>query len=209
MWNRKHAAVIALVALGTWACSPEDYPTGARFEPPPEEIELPDGELFFYIPPAGVTVTSVSVPGEFNEWNPSAPAAQIQGLLSDFFPWIRVGLKVGDSWADTTAKVTGVGADSVTDPAALWLYDREAKSLTKLFTSRPELEGAPLVDMRHLTATTRRTAEEFRRVLLEGLPAAAASAAAASAAPPGAGGPACRSAAGRRSRGAQNMSTAS
>ena len=44
----------------------------------------------------------------------ASPAAQIQGLLSDFFPWIRVGLKVGDSWADTTAKVTGVGADSVT-----------------------------------------------------------------------------------------------
>jgi len=44
----------------------------------------------------------------------TSAAAQIQGLLSDFFPWIRVGLKVGDSWADTTAKVTGLGADSVT-----------------------------------------------------------------------------------------------
>jgi hypothetical protein len=44
----------------------------------------------------------------------TSAAAQIQGLLSDFFPWIRAGLKVGDSWADTTAKVNGVGADSVT-----------------------------------------------------------------------------------------------
>src|SRR6185312_16003797 len=44
----------------------------------------------------------------------ASPAAQIQGLLSDFFPWIRAGLKVGDSWSDTTAKVTGVGTDSVT-----------------------------------------------------------------------------------------------
>ncbi len=44
----------------------------------------------------------------------TSAAAQIQGLLSDFFPWIRVGLKVGDSWADTTAKVTGLGPDSVT-----------------------------------------------------------------------------------------------
>ena len=44
----------------------------------------------------------------------TAAAAQIQGLLSDFFPWIRAGVKVGDSWADTTAKVNGVGADSVT-----------------------------------------------------------------------------------------------
>jgi hypothetical protein len=44
----------------------------------------------------------------------TSAAAQIQGLLSDFFPWIRTGLKVGDSWSDTTAKVNGVGADSVT-----------------------------------------------------------------------------------------------
>ncbi len=44
----------------------------------------------------------------------TSAAAQIQGLLSDFFPWIRAGLKVGDSWVDTTAKVDGVGADSVT-----------------------------------------------------------------------------------------------
>jgi hypothetical protein len=44
----------------------------------------------------------------------TSPAAQIQGLLSDFFPWVRPGLKVGDSWTDTTAKVNGVGVDSVT-----------------------------------------------------------------------------------------------
>ena len=44
----------------------------------------------------------------------TAAAAQIQGLLSEFFPWIRTGVKVGDSWMDTTAKVNGVGADSVT-----------------------------------------------------------------------------------------------
>jgi hypothetical protein len=44
-----------------------------------------------------------------------APAAvQIQGLLSDFFPWIRSGLKVGETWADTTSKTNGTGADSVT-----------------------------------------------------------------------------------------------
>jgi hypothetical protein len=45
----------------------------------------------------------------------NVPAAtQIQGLLSDFFPWTRAGLKVGDSWADTTAKTSGTGSDSVT-----------------------------------------------------------------------------------------------
>lgn len=44
----------------------------------------------------------------------TSAASQIQGLLSDFFPWIKTGLKVGDSWTDTTAKVNGVGPDSVT-----------------------------------------------------------------------------------------------
>jgi hypothetical protein len=44
--------------------------------------------------------------------NPAA--VQIQGLLSDFFPWIKAGLKVGDSWADTTAKTDATGSDSVT-----------------------------------------------------------------------------------------------
>ena len=39
---------------------------------------------------------------------------QVQGLLSDFYPWSKAGVKVGQSWTDTTAKVNGVGADSVT-----------------------------------------------------------------------------------------------
>jgi hypothetical protein len=30
-------------------------------------------------------------------------ATQIQGLLSDFFPWARPSLKIGESWSDTTA----------------------------------------------------------------------------------------------------------
>lgn len=37
--------------------------------------------------------------------------------------------------------------DPVTEPAYYWLYDRKAKSLTKLFTIRPKLEGAPLSPM--------------------------------------------------------------
>jgi hypothetical protein len=41
-------------------------------------------------------------------------ATQIQGLLSDFFPWTKAGLKIGDSWSDTTAKTNGTGSDSVT-----------------------------------------------------------------------------------------------
>jgi hypothetical protein len=46
--------------------------------------------------------------------NPSSPARQIQGLVSDFFPWIKAGLKLGDSWTDTTAKTNTTGSDSVT-----------------------------------------------------------------------------------------------
>jgi hypothetical protein len=44
----------------------------------------------------------------------ASAAIQIQGLLSDFFPWTRAGLKVGESWSDTTSKTNGTGADSVT-----------------------------------------------------------------------------------------------
>jgi hypothetical protein len=41
-------------------------------------------------------------------------ATQIQGLLSDFFPWVKPGLKPGESWTDSTAKTNGSGPDSVT-----------------------------------------------------------------------------------------------
>src|SRR5918999_3328289 len=43
-----------------------------------------------------------------------AAAAQIQGLLSDFFPWTKAGLRIGDSWVDTTAKTDATGPDTVT-----------------------------------------------------------------------------------------------
>ena len=44
----------------------------------------------------------------------SPAAAQVQGLLADFFPWVRPGLKVGEAWADTSVNVTGTGGDTVT-----------------------------------------------------------------------------------------------
>ncbi len=40
-----------------------------------------------------------------------------------------------------------VTIDRVTEPSTTFLYDRKAKRLTKLYTARPELEGAPLVQM--------------------------------------------------------------
>jgi len=40
-----------------------------------------------------------------------------------------------------------VAHDPVTEPAYYWLYDRAQHTLTKLFTIRPKLEGAPLSPM--------------------------------------------------------------
>jgi dipeptidyl aminopeptidase/acylaminoacyl peptidase len=37
--------------------------------------------------------------------------------------------------------------DRTVEPVAFWLYDRAAKTLSRLFTSRPNLEGAPLSPM--------------------------------------------------------------
>jgi len=44
-------------------------------------------------------------------------------------------------------KLWTVVVDRVTEPVAFWLYDRGAKSFKKLFTARPNLEGAPLSPM--------------------------------------------------------------
>ncbi|OYQ34634.1 S9 family peptidase [Niveispirillum lacus] len=45
--------------------------------------------------------------------------------------------------------------DRVTEPAAFWLYDRKAKSLTRLFTVRPNLEGKTLAPMQALEIPSR------------------------------------------------------
>lgn len=40
-------------------------------------------------------------------------AGQIQGLVSDFYPWARPGIKVGQTWADTSTVTTGEAPDTV------------------------------------------------------------------------------------------------
>lgn len=40
-----------------------------------------------------------------------------------------------------------IGFDPVDAPVSTWLYDRATKTLTKLYTNRPALEGTPLVKM--------------------------------------------------------------
>jgi dipeptidyl aminopeptidase/acylaminoacyl peptidase len=48
-----------------------------------------------------------------------------------------------------------VGFDPGTGPSSTWLYDRKAKSLTKLYTSRPELDGLPMAAMHPVEIRTR------------------------------------------------------
>lgn len=43
----------------------------------------------------------------------SPAAAQVQGLLADFYPWVRAGIKVGEAWTDTSMNTTGAGTDTV------------------------------------------------------------------------------------------------
>jgi dipeptidyl aminopeptidase/acylaminoacyl peptidase len=48
-----------------------------------------------------------------------------------------------------------VAMDPVTAPGSTWLYDRRAQRLSKLYVSRPEMEGAPLVAMQPLEIRSR------------------------------------------------------
>jgi hypothetical protein len=59
-------------------------------------------------------VNKAGKPSPLTPTGTSPAAALVQGLLADFFPWVRAGLKVGDAWADTTVNRTGAGSDTVT-----------------------------------------------------------------------------------------------
>jgi dipeptidyl aminopeptidase/acylaminoacyl peptidase len=48
-----------------------------------------------------------------------------------------------------------VGANSDVQPGAAYLYDRQVKTLTKLYDTRPELAGAPLAEMHPVEIKTR------------------------------------------------------
>ena len=54
--------------------------------------------------------------GKLSELEPvstSNATQQIQGFFTDFFPWVKQGVKVGETWADTTARATVSGTDTV------------------------------------------------------------------------------------------------
>jgi hypothetical protein len=59
-------------------------------------------------------LTKAGKPSPLTPTGTSTAAAQVQGLLADFFPWVRPGFKVGDAWTDTTVNTTGAGSDTVT-----------------------------------------------------------------------------------------------
>ena len=59
-------------------------------------------------------ITKAGKPSRLQPVSANRAAIQIQGLLVDFFPWVRAGIKVGEAWTDTSATTTGEGADSVT-----------------------------------------------------------------------------------------------
>jgi dipeptidyl aminopeptidase/acylaminoacyl peptidase len=86
-----------------------------------------------------------------NEWVPIGPAVKadldfLKSKLGDQFG-VASRTQADDKWI--------VGADPVTSPSATYLYDRKAKSLTRLYVSRPELEGAPLTAMHPVEIPTR------------------------------------------------------
>jgi dipeptidyl aminopeptidase/acylaminoacyl peptidase len=84
--------------------------------------------------------------------------------------WVPVGNSVKGDLAFLQGKLKGdinvtsrtqaddkwiVAVDPGTGPSSAWLYDRKAKSLTKLYTTRPELDGLPMAAMYPVEIKTR------------------------------------------------------
>jgi dipeptidyl aminopeptidase/acylaminoacyl peptidase len=85
------------------------------------------------------------------DWVPIDPAikADLDFLRSNLKGEFGVSSRTDadDKWV--------VAEDPVVAPSSAYLYDRKAKKLTKLYTSRPELEGAPLAAMHPVEIKTR------------------------------------------------------
>ena len=82
----------------------------------------------------------------------SPAASQVQGLLSDFFPWVRPGFKVGEAWADTSVNTTGAGSDTVTVRRVTNYQARPASEIRK----PPRRSRSRPITPRRSPATSRR-----------------------------------------------------
>jgi dipeptidyl aminopeptidase/acylaminoacyl peptidase len=86
-----------------------------------------------------------------NEWVPIGAAVKgdlafLQGKLKGDIN-VTSRTQADDKWI--------VAVDPGTAPSSAWLYDRKAKSLTKLYTTRPELDGLPMAAMHPVEIKTR------------------------------------------------------
>ena len=92
-----------------------------------------------------------SVNYERTEYKPlgSRYAADIEFLTKTFGSEWSIGSRTADD------KLWTVGVSSPTRPASSYLYNRETKTLTKLFDARPKLANAPLAEMHPVVIKSR------------------------------------------------------
>jgi dipeptidyl aminopeptidase/acylaminoacyl peptidase len=86
-----------------------------------------------------------------NEWVPLGDAVKgdlafLQGKLKGEIN-VASRTQADDKWI--------VALDPGTAPSSAWLYDRKSKTLTKLYTTRPELDGLPMAAMHPVEIKTR------------------------------------------------------
>lgn len=96
-------------------------------------------------------VEAYDVPYLRDEWVANDP--DVKGSLD----WLKTKLN-GDISVTSRTRADDkwlVANDPVTAPPKVYLYDRTARTLTEFYTSRPELEGAPLVAMHPVEITAR------------------------------------------------------
>lgn len=95
------------------------------------------------VQPATGKVQAVQIEYLRSEWQPvdSAIKADLDFINANARGQWKVTSRSNDD------KLWTVQADRITEPVAFWLYDRSAKQFTKLFSARPNLEGAPLSPM--------------------------------------------------------------
>lgn len=106
-----------------------------------------DGAMFH---PTTGALQAVSVNYLTPEWKilDQSVAGDIAFLDKELGRWsIASRTDADDRWT--------VATDNSTSASASYLYDRKAKTLTKLFDSRPELTGAPLAKMRPVEIKSR------------------------------------------------------